>query len=100
MSWNPIVVGVDDSPEAAWAAALGAGLAQITGTNCHLVHASRGVVSAEALAELPERAEEFTTAQIGQARESGARLVGRRSSRAARAYRHPRGSARSGAQMM
>ena len=69
MSWNPIVVAVDDSPEAAWAATLGAGLARITGTNCHLVHASRQVVSAEALAELPERAEEFTAAQIGQARE-------------------------------
>lgn len=69
MSWNPIVVGVDASPEAAWAAALGADLAQIAGTTCQLVHASREVVSAAALAELPERAEEFTAAQVEQARE-------------------------------
>lgn len=44
-------------------------LAQLAGTTCHLVHASREVVSAAALAELPERAEEFTAAQIAQARE-------------------------------
>ena len=69
MSWNPIVVGVDASPEAAWAAALGADLAQMAGTSCQLAHGTREVVSALALGELPERAEEFTAAQIAQARE-------------------------------
>jgi len=69
MSWKPIVVGVDASPEAAWAAALGADLAERAGTSCHLVHAIREVGSALAFAELPERAAEFTAAQIAQARE-------------------------------
>jgi len=69
MSWKPIVVGVDASPEGAWAATTGAALAKAAGTTCHLVHATRDVVSAVALAELPERAEQFTAAQAAQARE-------------------------------
>jgi nucleotide-binding universal stress UspA family protein len=69
MSWNPIVVGVDASAESAWAAALGTDIAQRAGTTCRLVHATRDVVSALALAELPERAEEFATAQVAHARE-------------------------------
>ena len=69
MSARPIVVAVDSSPEAAWAAALGADLARAGGTSCQLAHATREVVSAPALAELPEHAEEFTAAQIAQARE-------------------------------
>ncbi len=69
MSWNPIVVGVDGSPESAWAAALGADIAQRGSTTCQLVHATRDVVSALALAELPLGAEEFAAAQLAHARE-------------------------------
>jgi nucleotide-binding universal stress UspA family protein len=69
MSWNPIVVGVDGSPESAWAAAVGADIAQRAGTSCQLVHATRDIVSALALAEVPERAEELVAAQTAQARE-------------------------------
>jgi nucleotide-binding universal stress UspA family protein len=39
MSWNPIVIGVDASSEAAQAAVFGCRLAQAVGTTCHLVHA-------------------------------------------------------------
>lgn len=38
MTWKPIIVAVDDSPEAAAAAALGWRLAAAAGTTCHLVH--------------------------------------------------------------
>jgi len=69
MSWKPIVVGVDASSEGACAATTGAALAKAAGTTCHLVHATRDVVSAVALAEMPERAEEFAAAQAAQARE-------------------------------
>jgi nucleotide-binding universal stress UspA family protein len=40
MSWQPIVVGVDDSPEAAGAAALAGRIAAAAHTSCHLVHAT------------------------------------------------------------
>ena len=69
MSWNPIVVGVDGSPESAWAAALGADIAQRGSTTCQLVHATRDAISALALAELPLGAEEFAAAQLAHARE-------------------------------
>jgi nucleotide-binding universal stress UspA family protein len=49
MSWKPIVVGVDGSPEAASAAVFAAGLAQRAATACRLVHASR-----DALGSVPE----------------------------------------------
>ncbi|HEX9611732.1 MAG TPA: universal stress protein [Gemmatimonadales bacterium] len=39
MSWNPIIIGVEASPEAAQAAVFGCRLAQATATTCHLVHA-------------------------------------------------------------
>src|SRR5712691_9912094 len=41
MSWQPIVVGVDGSPEAAGAAAFAFSMSQRAGTSCHLVHAAR-----------------------------------------------------------
>lgn len=69
MPWNPIVVGVDATPEAAWAAATGADMAQIAGATCHLVHATREIASALAFADVPERVEEFRAAQMAQARE-------------------------------
>src|SRR5437764_8144137 len=43
MSWEPIVVGVDASPEAAGAAAFAVRMSQQGGTTCHLVHAAREV---------------------------------------------------------
>src|SRR2546430_8476382 len=43
MSWQPIVVGVDASPEAAGAAAFAFRMSQQAGTTCHLVHAARDV---------------------------------------------------------
>ncbi len=41
MSWGPIVVGVDASPAAAGAAAVGERIARLTSTPCRLVHAVR-----------------------------------------------------------
>ena len=41
MSWQPIVVGVDASPEAAGAAGFACRMARVAGTSCHLVHAAR-----------------------------------------------------------
>jgi len=46
MSWQPIVVGVDASSEAAGAAALGWRIAQAANAKCHLVHACRDLLSA------------------------------------------------------
>jgi len=45
MSWQPIVVGVDASPEAAHAAAFAMGAAERAGTTCHIVHAARDVLA-------------------------------------------------------
>lgn len=41
MAWGPIVVGVDASPAAAGAAALGEGIAKLAAVRCELVHAVR-----------------------------------------------------------
>src|SRR5256714_15014338 len=38
MSWQPIVVGVDASPEAAGAAGFACRMARVAGTSCHLGH--------------------------------------------------------------
>ncbi len=46
MSWKPIVVGVDASPEAAGAAAFALHASQRAGTSCHLVHATRDAIVA------------------------------------------------------
>src|SRR5260370_25475412 len=43
MSWKPIIVGVDGSPESVRAAVLGVAAAERAGTTCHLVHAGRRV---------------------------------------------------------
>jgi len=69
MSWKPIVIGVDASPEAAAAAAFGCWTADAAQTTCHLVHAAHDAWSALATVELPERAHEFTQATLAQARE-------------------------------
>src|SRR2546425_8528666 len=46
MSWKPIVVGIDTSPEAADAALFAVAAAQRADTSCHLVHAASGSVHA------------------------------------------------------
>ena len=51
MSWEPIVVGVDASPEAAQAVAFAVRAAERAGTSCHLVHATRDAL---AVPEAPE----------------------------------------------
>ncbi|HUL48862.1 MAG TPA: universal stress protein [Gemmatimonadales bacterium] len=69
MTWKAIVVGVDSSPEAAWAASFGAELAKTAGTSCHLVHAVRDVLTAFALAELPEQAQELSESHLTHAKD-------------------------------
>jgi nucleotide-binding universal stress UspA family protein len=46
MSFKPIVVGVDASPEAAGAAVFALHMSQRAGTSCHLVHATRDAIVA------------------------------------------------------
>jgi nucleotide-binding universal stress UspA family protein len=75
MSWNPIVVGVDSSPESARAAAVAVEMAAAAGTSCHLLHVIRDEWSALAIAELPERAEEFRGSLLAQAREQVERTL-------------------------
>lgn len=75
MSWKPIVVGVDASPEASAAAAFAWTLAQRANTSCHLVHATRDVWQADTYAHLPERLGELTQAQLLIAREQVARSL-------------------------
>jgi nucleotide-binding universal stress UspA family protein len=41
MAWGPIVVGVDTSPAAAGAAAVGERIARLASAPCHLIHAMR-----------------------------------------------------------
>jgi len=72
MSWQPIVVGVDASPEAAHAAAFAIGVAERAGTTCYIVHAARDVLAS---AEVPEN-ERYRDALVEQARgEIGAGLA-------------------------
>jgi nucleotide-binding universal stress UspA family protein len=61
MSWQPIVVGVDASPEAAGAAALGWRIAQAAKVRCHLVHACRDFFESATLPP-PPQAEEIERA--------------------------------------
>src|SRR5260370_33828223 len=51
MSWQPIVVGTDPSPEAAGAAAFACRLAERAGTSCRLVHATPDVLAS---ADVPQ----------------------------------------------
>jgi nucleotide-binding universal stress UspA family protein len=74
MSWNPIVVGVDASPEAAQAAAFAAAAAQRAATTCQLVHAVRDPFAALPVPEsdryrhaLCEQARAQVTAALGDA---------------------------------
>lgn len=64
MSWEPIVVGVDASPESAAAVALAIRAAERAGTSCHLVHATRDAL---AVPDAPE-GNRYRQALVEQAR--------------------------------
>lgn len=64
MSWEPIVVGVDASPESAAAVAFAMRAAERAGTHCHLVHATRDVL---AVPDAPE-GNRYRQAVVEQAR--------------------------------
>src|SRR5438552_2924250 len=68
MSWKPVIVGVDATPAAAGAAALGCHLATVTQTRCHLVHATRDAWTLYAALEAPQAVATFATALIEQGR--------------------------------
>ncbi len=68
MSWKRIVVGVDDSPQAVTAAALGVRLAEAMGGECVLVHAVREFWLAFAEEEIVERSAELRAALVDAAR--------------------------------
>ena len=65
MSWQPIVVGVDASPEAAGAAAFAVRMSQRAGTTCDLVHAARDVWASVGV---EEGVDELWHALVDQAR--------------------------------
>ncbi|HEX9485430.1 MAG TPA: universal stress protein [Gemmatimonadales bacterium] len=67
MSLQPIVVGVDASPEAAGAAAFALRMPQRAGTSCHLVHAAR---DAWASIGVEEGVDQLWHALIDQARKN------------------------------
>lgn len=69
MAWKPIVAGVDSSPESARAAAVATDVARAVGTTCHLVHVTGEQWSALAIAEMPERAQEFRESLLARERE-------------------------------
>jgi nucleotide-binding universal stress UspA family protein len=69
MSWGPIVVGVDGSPEATGAAALAQRLARDTGATCHLVHAVRDEWAPLAAVGDAERVREMQRLQLAVARD-------------------------------
>jgi nucleotide-binding universal stress UspA family protein len=68
MTWKPVIVGVDASPEGAAAAALGCEIARAAKTRCVLVHAARDAWSMLAALEVPDHVHEFNIALMEQAR--------------------------------
>jgi nucleotide-binding universal stress UspA family protein len=68
MSWKPIVVGVDQSPQAAAAAALSWTLAQATGAECYFVHGTRAMVTSSAAVEFVADVEALLEQQVEAAR--------------------------------
>jgi nucleotide-binding universal stress UspA family protein len=68
MPWKRILAGVDDSPQAAAAAALGVRLAHALGGECILVHAVREFWLAFAEEEIVERSAELRAALVDSAR--------------------------------
>ena len=68
MSWNPIVVGVDGSPESVRAAVMGSVIAERAGTACQLVHAAPDYWTAASVPELGIDAAELDHATVEHAR--------------------------------
>lgn len=62
MTWKPIIVGVDASPEAGAAGALGWSLARATGARCRLIHATEDVRYSLAFTATADSAEEMQLA--------------------------------------
>lgn len=73
MSWKPVVVGVDTSSEAGWAAEVAHDLAARAGVDCHLIHGTREINDIP-LAMPPEVAAADLTERITAAVRS--RIVG------------------------
>lgn len=76
MSWKRLLIGVDESPEAAAAATLGWRLGQQLRVECDLVHAVREYWTTFAEEGLVERAAEFQLAIIASARQRIASTLG------------------------
>jgi nucleotide-binding universal stress UspA family protein len=68
MSWKRILVGVDESPQAAAAGAVGVRLAEAMGGECILAHAVREFWLAFAEEEIVERSAELRAALVDSAR--------------------------------
>jgi nucleotide-binding universal stress UspA family protein len=75
MARTGLVIGVDASPEAAWAAAMGIGAAKAAGTSSHLVHATHDALVPLALAELSGRLESYHAHAKLRAREELGRAL-------------------------
>lgn len=68
MSWKPLVVGVETSPEAARAAAQAVRMAERARTSVHLVHATRDPWASLAAVEPPAEIADFRDAALAGAR--------------------------------
>ena len=68
MSWKPVIVGVDASPEAVPAAAFAWDIARRAHTSCHLVHATHDTWAAVTSADMSVRLGELDDYLIEQAR--------------------------------
>jgi len=68
MEWKPVVVGVDTSPAATRAAAVGWTVAYSAGTTCHLVHAAPDAWAGVVAAEVPVDLEALNRSLLDDAR--------------------------------
>lgn len=68
MDWKPVVVGVDTSPAATRAAAVGWTVAYSAGTTCHLVHAAPDAWAGVVAAEVPVDLEALNRSLVDDAR--------------------------------
>ena len=68
MTWGPIIVGVDGSPEAAGAAKLGYRVARAAGESCYLVHATPDAWAPFTAVGDPKQVQETQRLQLAVAR--------------------------------
>lgn len=68
MSWTPIVVGVDQSPQAVAAAAFAWELARLAGAECYFVHGTRPMVTSSAAVEFVADVDALLAQQVDAAR--------------------------------